>query len=305
MRLTLGPLLFNWPAERWRDFYARIADEAPVDRVVLGEVVCSKRQPFVEPLVPEIAERLEAAGKEVVHATLGLVTLRRERKAAAALAGSGYLVEVNDLTALRHLPDGTRFTVGPLVNVYNEGTLRYLAGRGAVGVCLPPELPMSSIDALAAAGRRLDVGTEIWAFGRVPLAISARCYHARLAGLAKDSCQFVCDRDPDGLAVETLDGQPFLAINGVQTLSESWCNLAAGLAPLAEAGVGSLRLSPHTGDMVGTAKVFRDAADGRIAPDEALARIAAAMPGRTFSDGFVFGDAGAHWSHPPEIGTRP
>jgi collagenase-like PrtC family protease len=51
MRLTLGPLLFNWPAERWRDFYARIADEAPVDRVVLGEVVCSKRQPFHEALI--------------------------------------------------------------------------------------------------------------------------------------------------------------------------------------------------------------------------------------------------------------
>ena len=29
--LTLGPVLFNWEPERWRDFYFRIADEAPVD----------------------------------------------------------------------------------------------------------------------------------------------------------------------------------------------------------------------------------------------------------------------------------
>ena len=43
MRLTLGPVLFNWPTPMWTDFYARIADEAPVDRVVIGEVVCSKR----------------------------------------------------------------------------------------------------------------------------------------------------------------------------------------------------------------------------------------------------------------------
>ena len=46
MNLTLGPVLFNWPVGRWVDFYARVADEAPVDRVCLGEVVCSKRQPF-------------------------------------------------------------------------------------------------------------------------------------------------------------------------------------------------------------------------------------------------------------------
>ena len=37
--LTLGPLLFNWKLERRRDFYFRVADEAPVDCVYLGEVV--------------------------------------------------------------------------------------------------------------------------------------------------------------------------------------------------------------------------------------------------------------------------
>lgn len=297
MRLTLGPLLFNWPARQWAEFYARIADEAPVDRVVLGEVVCSKRQPFHGPLIPEAAERLQAAGKEVVLATLGLVTLKRERRALAELAASGMPIEVNDLTALRHLPEGPSFGVGPLVNVYNEGTLGYLAARGATTICLPPELPRASVAALAAAGCRLGVSVEVWAFGRVPLAISARCYHARLEGLAKDSCQFVCDRDPDGLAVNTLDGQSFLAINGVQTLSESWCNLAGDLGSLAEAGVGALRLSPHTGDMVRVAYLFREAADGRIGADEALAAMATDMPTRRFSNGFLFGAAGADWSH--------
>lgn len=297
MRLTLGPLLFNWPAQHWADFYARIADEAPVDRAVLGEVVCSKRQPFHEALVAEAAERLERAGKEVIFASLGLVTLKRERRALAGLAASGLPLEVNDLTALRHLPEGARFSVGPLVNVYNEGTLGFLAARGASDVCLPPELGLASVERLAAAARGLGVCLEVWAYGRVPLAISARCYHARLAGLAKDSCQFVCERDPDGLAVETLDGQTFLAINGVQTLSESWCNLAGDLSALAKAGVGALRLSPHTGDMVGVARVFREAADGRIGPDEALAALAAAMPERRFSNGFLFGASGAEWSH--------
>ena len=48
--LTLGPVLFNWQPERWRDFYFRIADEAPVATVYLGEAVCSKRAPLFDEL---------------------------------------------------------------------------------------------------------------------------------------------------------------------------------------------------------------------------------------------------------------
>ena len=297
MRLTLGPVLYNWSADQWTDFHARIADEAPVERVVLGEVVCSKRLAFYRDRIPEAVERLQRGGKEVVLASLGLVTLRRERKMLAELAASGLPVEVNDLTMLRYLEPGTPFTVGPLVNVYNEGTLGFLAGRGATTVCLPPELGIASVATLAAAGARLGVGIEVWAYGRLPLAISARCYHARLAGLARDSCRFVCDADPDGLAVETLDGQPFLAVNGVQTLSQSWANLAGDLDRLGGAGVGALRLSPHTGDMVQVARLFRAAADERIGPDEAIALLAALAPERRFSNGFLFGRSGAEWTH--------
>lgn len=297
VRLTLGPLLFNWPASRWRDFYARVADEAPLDRVVLGELVCAKRQPFHDALIPAAVDRLRRAGKEVVQTTLALVTLPRERKATAALAAGKIPVEVNDLTMLRHLTEKRPFTVGPLVNVYNESTIAYLVNKGAMGVCLPPELDLASIGILSAAGRRLGIETEVWAFGRVPLAISGRCYHARLAGLSKDSCRFVCDRDPDGLPVETVEGQPFLAINGVQTLSATICNLVGDLQALVGSGVGRLRLSPHSCDMVAVASVFREATDGRIAPEEALARIATIMPDSRFSNGFAFGEVGAAWTH--------
>ena len=46
--LTLGPILFHWPADKKRDFYFQIADESPVDTVYIGEVICSKRSPFFE-----------------------------------------------------------------------------------------------------------------------------------------------------------------------------------------------------------------------------------------------------------------
>ncbi|MDP6661297.1 MAG: U32 family peptidase, partial [Alphaproteobacteria bacterium] len=63
--LTLGPVLFNWAPERWRDFYFRIADEAPLDTVCVGEVVCSKRAPFFAPYLADVVERLGSADKEV------------------------------------------------------------------------------------------------------------------------------------------------------------------------------------------------------------------------------------------------
>src|SRR5690606_18938147 len=115
---------------------------------------------------------------------------------------------------------GRPHVIGPYINVYNETTLAYLAQRGASAICLPPELPLGSIGAIAAAND--EIAVEVFAWGRSPLAISARCYHARVHGLTKDGCQFVCGEDPDGLDVDTLDGQAFLSINGVQTLSRSY-----------------------------------------------------------------------------------
>src|SRR3546814_16052864 len=105
--LTLGPLLFNWSADRWADFYARIADEAPVDRVCLGEVVCSKRLPFYAERLPEAVERLQRGGKTVVLSSLALVTLPRERQLSADLVVEGSVeIEVNDLTVLRSAERG-------------------------------------------------------------------------------------------------------------------------------------------------------------------------------------------------------
>ncbi len=135
------------------------------------------------------------------------------------------------------------------------------------------------------------------AFGRAPLAVSARCYHARVHGLTKDSCQFVCERDPDGLDVRTIDGREFLAVNGVQTLGHVVTCAVHQIDALREAGVASLRLSPHTCDMVAVARIFRALAEARIAPVEAEAQLAALPPPGPLSDGFLRGVAGARRLH--------
>jgi len=291
MQLTLGPVLYNWQPEQWRDFYFRIAEEAPVDVVVVGEVVCSKRSPFFEAHMPAVIERLAACGKQVVLGSLILVSLPRERRQTAELAANAdFMVEVNDLTCLGSLMDRPH-AIGPFVNVYNEATATYFASRGAQRICLPPELPMDSIQTIAAA--LPDVTMEVFAFGRVPLAISARCYHARLHKLSKDNCQFVCERDPDGLPVATLDGEPFLAMNGVQTLSHACVNLLGDAVDLAIAGVGALRLSPQQCDMVAVAKVFRDLLDGRRTQEDGMQELTRIYPDVPFVNGFIHGQPGA------------
>jgi collagenase-like PrtC family protease len=296
--ITLGPVLFNWSADRWRDFYFRIADEAPVTTVYLGEVVCSKRSPFFEPHYQAVAERLTAAGKTIVFSTLAEVMVRHDRQLVEQVcAAKDFLVEANDGSALSHL-QGRPHHIGPFINVYNEKTVAFLAAKGARNFCPPPEMPAAAIGALCAATHGLGVTIEVQVFGRLPLALSARCYHARAHGRTKDSCQFVCENDPDGMELKTLEGRPFLAVNGIQTLSYDYLNLVEELADLRAMGVSRFRLSPHSCNMVEVASIFRAVLDRRLAAPEATARLAAMLPTAPFSDGFYYGKPGYSCSNP-------
>lgn len=284
LSLTLGPVLYNWSAARWTDFYNRIADEAPVDRVCLGEVVCSKRKPFLDDAILGTVDRLERGGKEVVYATLALPTNKREIRDIGDMIQAGYLIEANDIATV-HMLNGREHVVGPFINIYNEDALALHLKLGATRICLPPELPFESIRTLAAGNSAV----EVFAFGRPPLALSARCYSARSQSIAKDACQFVCESDPDGMDVCTIDGVPFLAVNGIQTLGFVVTAAVNQVAALRDAGVVSLRLSPQTCEMVHVARIFRDLADGNTTPKEASEALAVLhLPG-PLSDGFLRG----------------
>jgi len=289
LELALGPCFFNWSADRLRDFYARIADEAPLERVYLGEVVCGKRAPLTDELWPEVRARLERAGKTVVTSLPALAITERERRTAAQTAARADHVEINDLSALGERTDGP-FAVGPFVNVYNEATLALLRDRGGESWCPPVELALADVATVAAAVP--EVAVELFAFGRLPLALSARCHHARAHGRAKEGCRYLCGSDDDGLDVATLDDRPVLAVNGLQTLSHG-VQLAT-LAPerLAAAGVRRLRLSPHGVDMVAVASTFRALLDGALTSPTAAARLEAlGLPGAA-CDGSLIGEAG-------------
>ena len=293
LELTLGPVLFNWPVGRWVDFYARIADEAPVDRVCLGEVVCSKREPFRDEVILDVVDRLERGGKEVVYATLALPTTKREVRAIREMIEAGYLIEANDIATVQLL-DGRHHVIGPFLNIYNEAALALHVKLGATRVCLPPELPLDAVRLIAAGNDAV----EVFAFGRAPLALSARCYHARAHGCEgrlpvrlRTRC-----RRPRSLTPSTARRSwP----STVSRRSGMWSpRRRAQIADLREAGVVSLRLSPQSCDMVKVATDLprpcrRPYHPGR-SHRSALAVIA--LPG-PLSDGYLRGLPGVRQLH--------
>ncbi len=132
--------------------------------------------------------------------------------------GGELMIEANDVASVKLLA-GAPHIAGPFINVFNEATLDFLVRGGAVRVNTPVELSAAAVATLA---RHNPVETETLVFGRQPLSISMRCYHARAYGLTKDACQFVCELDPDGLAADQLDGKPLLTVNGTLTMSHGY-----------------------------------------------------------------------------------
>ncbi|MBA3909468.1 MAG: U32 family peptidase [Rhodobacter sp.] len=291
-KLTLGPIAYHWSADARRDFYARIADEAPVDEVYLGEVICSKRAPFHEADLPATIDRLERGGKRVILSTLAEVMLKRERKATEDLAAMDTPeIEINNAAGL--FARGKRpHRIGPFMNAYNEATIAWMAGQGATHVCLPSEMPAPAVAVATRAARDLGLRVEVQVFGRASLAVSARCYHARAHNRTKDNCQFVCEQDLDGMPLRTRDDRPILRVNGIQTQSESYIDLLPESPRLIADGVTHLRLMPQAVDMVSVASVFRDALDDRLGVGDAEVSLRDLCANVPFSNGFYHGQAG-------------
>ncbi len=267
MKLSLGPLLFYWPRQRTMDFYAEMAEQ-PVDVIYLGEAVCSRRHEMRLDDWLEVAAVLADAGKDVAFSTLPLIESESDLKAVrrlmdAAHADARLTVEANEMGAVRQLAErGQKFVAGPTLNVFNGHTLQLLADGGATRWVMPPE---SGRAALAGMAIPAGVETEVFVHGRIPLAYSARCFTARRYRLQKDACEFRCIEFPDGLDLKTREGEAFLTLNGIQTMSAKVYHLERELPELAAAGCDLIRLSPQSTGMTELIAAYRALLDGQSA----------------------------------------
>jgi len=267
MRLALGPLQYFWCREDVLEFYEAVA-EWPVDVVYLGETVCSKRREMRSADWMALAAKLARQGKEVVLSSLALLEAESELAALARLVDNGqFMVEANDMSAVQLLRERRlSFVGGPTLNVYNHDALRVLQEDGLVRWVTGVELGREALEEFRAAGAALPE-LEVVAWGRLPLAFSARCFTARALDLAKDDCGFRCIEHPEGLPLATREGEVFLTVNGVQVQSAGRCDLGPEIHELSAAGVGLLRIYPErrgTGDVL---RRFRAAIDSGVPPE--------------------------------------
>ena len=289
-KLALGPVPYFWSRETLLEFYDRIA-LTPVDIVYLGETVCSKRRPLKTGEWLELAATLQAAGKEVVLSSMTLLEAGSELASLKRLCREqDYLIEANDMAAVQLLAGDKPFVTGPSVNIYNARTLSVLAGLGLQRWVLPVELSRDTLADMQAQ-RPAGVATEVFVFGRLPLAWSARCFTARAHNLPKDDCQFRCLDYPDGMLLSTREDESFLVLNGIQTQSARTLNLISELDDLRQLGVDVLRISPqsrHTEIIIDT---FHRCLQGDIAATEAETQLGKLMPVGP-CNGYWYGNAG-------------
>ncbi|MFM5880165.1 U32 family peptidase [Aeromonas sanarellii] len=247
MKFSLGPLLFYWPKADTQAFYEAAA-QSQADIVYLGETVCSKRRELKVDDWIALARQVASSGKQTVLSTLALISAPSELREVKRLVDNGsLLIEANDLGTVQLAREaGLPFVCGPAINAYNAEVLRLLLKNGMQRWVMPVELSRDWLVQLAQdlGKERQQFEVEVFAYGHLPLAYSARCFTARSLDKPKDNCELACIHYPTGRLAKSREGQKVFNLNGIQTQSGYCYNLGNELAGM-DGLVDVVRLSPE------------------------------------------------------------
>jgi collagenase-like PrtC family protease len=221
-----------------------------------------------------------------VLSTLNLIESESELVGVRRICENGrYNVEANDMSAVQFLSDQQLpFFTGPSVNIYNGRTLDFLARKQLQRWVLPLELGKKDLQAIRDESA-LKPEAEVFGYGYLPLAYSARCFTARFRNLPKDDCQFVCQDYPSGLPLRSQESQVLFNLNGIQTQSGEKINLLEEVPAMEALGVGVVRISPviDLEEMSSVIAAFDLARNGERAP---------ALDQESYCNGYWFGQPG-------------
>lgn len=261
LQYSLGPILYFWPKADVESFYQQ-AKNSQADIIYLGEAVCSKRREMKPAQWFEIAKDLAQSGKQVVLSTMALLEAPSEVNVMKKYIDNGeFAIEANDVSAIQLACEAkVPFVVGSAVNTYNAHTLKVFAKQGMIRWCMPVELSRDWLrNTLAQCdqiGIRDQFEVEVFSYGYLPLAYSARCFTARAENKAKDDCETCCIKYPTGIQVSSQEGQEVFNLNGIQTQSGYCYNLGNDQQSM-QGLVDVVRLSPLGAETLTTLSDFK------------------------------------------------
>lgn len=250
MEFSMGNIQFYWDKESTNDFYQKLAD-SNVEHVYLGESVCSKRRELRLGDWIEIGSELSKKDKSVVLSSLALLEAKSELATLKKVCLNGELsVEANDFGAVEILSKAKiPFVAGAALNIYNQYDLKILLDRGMQRWVAPVELSRDWLLNVSNGCEELGIKdkfeTEVYGYGYLPLAYSARCFTARSENRPKDQCGLCCIKYPEGRKVDSQEGAELFRMNGIQTMSGTIQNLINDL-PSMTGLVDIVRMSPHS-----------------------------------------------------------
>lgn len=263
MKFSLGPSLFFWPKNQVENFYQQ-AKNSDADIIYLGETVCSKRRELKAKDWLALAKTLASdTNKQIVISTMTLLESPAELQIMKRLCDNGeLLVEANDLSAVQMMNEQKLpFVVGPAINCYNLATLKVLLKQGMMRWVMPVELSGDWLKQLLTEAEQENIRNqfevEVFSWGYMPLAYSARCFTARSENRPKDDCQYCCINYPQGRRMNSREGERVFVLNGIQTMSGYQYNLINEVNDMQAMGVDIARISPDSNEALNKLTAFK------------------------------------------------